>query len=64
MRASCGVEAWGWRGGVPWASWLSQRPSPGNLWAESGPGGSRGGCGGRDGEGGVPSRKAVKGRAV
>lgn len=50
--------------GVPWASWLSQRPSPGNLWAESGPGGSRGGCGGRDGEGGVPSRKAVKGRAV
>ena len=52
--------------GVLWASWLSQRPSPGNLWAESGPGagGSRGGCGGRDGEGGVPSRKSVKGRAV
>ena len=35
--------------GVLWASWLSQRPSPGNLWAESGPGGSRGGCRGRDG---------------
>lgn len=41
------------------ASWLSQRPSPGNLWAESGPGWRWGGSGW-----GVPSRKSVKGRAA